>query len=136
MPAAASETQVTSSLNTLLAKYDSALDLYDDLAKDISQMKKATQIVRQKTMKLLETKIRRKRALSIQGEALDVLLAAGVKAQQRRKAAGTRKSRRLSAAGSNHLKSPLKSPARRASILLDKPGPVDNLKVHFDLPGG
>ncbi|KAH0590041.1 hypothetical protein H2248_000218 [Termitomyces sp. 'cryptogamus'] len=60
-----------SPLTSLLAKYDTALSLYDDLARDISQMKKATQLVRQKTLKLFETKVRRKKALEIQNEALD-----------------------------------------------------------------
>ncbi|KNZ71530.1 Protein bcp1 [Termitomyces sp. J132] len=83
-----------SPLISLLAKYDTALSLYDDLARDISQMKKATQLVRQKILKLFETKVRRKKALGIQSEALDVLLAAEVKAQQRRKGAGPRKARR------------------------------------------
>lgn len=114
-------------LTSLLAKYDTALSLYDDLARDISQMKKATQLVRAKTLKLFERKVRRKKAFGIQNEALDgtstsprssllsstrgllcwyctesgswgprvrlVLLAAGVKAQQRRRGTGPRKAR-------------------------------------------
>ncbi|KAG6856603.1 hypothetical protein H0H87_002695 [Tephrocybe sp. NHM501043] len=118
----------------LLSKYDTALNLYDDLAKDISQMKKATQLVREKTLKLLETKVRRKRALSIQGDALDVVLSAGVKAQQRRKGSGARKLRRRGSTSSNHQKSPAKSPVKRRASVADKAAPSVGLKVHFRLP--
>ncbi|KNZ75750.1 hypothetical protein J132_02002 [Termitomyces sp. J132] len=120
-----------SPLTSLLAKYDTALSLYDDLARDISQMKKATQLVRQKTLKLFETKVRRKKALEIQNEALDVLLAAGVKAQQRRKGAGPRKASRRDSTASTKPRSPVK---RRESAA-GKVTPAVGLKVHFELPG-
>ncbi|KAG6901247.1 hypothetical protein C0995_014624 [Termitomyces sp. Mi166 len=118
-------------LTSLLTKYDTALSLYDDLAKDISQMRKATQLVRQKTLRLFETKVRRKKALEIQSEALDVLLAAGVKAQQRRKGTGPRKARRRDSTASTKPKSPVK----RGGSTAGTAGTVVSPKVHFELPG-
>ncbi|KAG5731849.1 hypothetical protein E4T56_gene13815 [Termitomyces sp. T112] len=99
-----------SPLISLLAKYDTALSLYDDLARDISQMKKATQLVRQKILKLFETKVRRKKALGIQSEALDVLLAAETASTKPR------------------------SPVKRRDSAAGNVSPAVGLKVHFELP--
>ncbi|KAG6854207.1 hypothetical protein C0991_009520 [Blastosporella zonata] len=129
------------SLAALLAKYDSTLNLYDDLAKDISQMKKATQLIRQKTLKLLEMKLLLSLRYVIDSDTaalvMLVILAAGVKAQQRRKSTGARKLRRRESTSSNHHKSPVKSSIKlRASTADSKvvPGPAVSLKVHFELP--